>query len=308
MDFYTTLLKNLEDHTKRHTPHHKFSDIYAYALIPPGKLFRPLLAAKIYADLTSAEKTNEMLNNQKSALSLGCSALEVHHTYTLIHDDLPCMDDDDVRRGRPATHIEFGEWQALLAGDGLQAMSYRLISLINHPSVVQLMRIATWCLGTKGLIHGQALDLNISENKSFQEILLVHKLKTARLIQLACVFGFACANEQSLNFQQLKNSLKLGESIGMSFQLLDDLIDLYEDEKDHEAEINPWLHYFSETMQKTLYYIDESLNIIESYQLEETSDFIKEYYRNCLNKFEDVCKSEEINKFKELTAKLKSIN
>ena len=99
-------------------PHHKSREVYEYATLPGGKLFRPCLVWSILYDLdpTLYKKSVQDKNSSHAKLA---SAVEFHHSYTLLHDDLPCMDDDTIRRGKACTHLVFGQWQALLAGDGL---------------------------------------------------------------------------------------------------------------------------------------------------------------------------------------------
>ena len=153
-------------------PKHQSAEFYNYALFPTGKLFR----SKLISAFSKDHNLNTITNNQ----ILLCSSIEAHHTYTLLHDDLPCMDDDDERRGKPSTHIKFGEWQSLLTGDGLLNISYRLLSKIQSRNLNTILSIYSHALGPKGLIHGQVLDLSEEMNNNFSTLLLTHELKTAR--------------------------------------------------------------------------------------------------------------------------------
>ncbi len=171
---------------------HLSKDVYHYSLFPAGKLFRPTLAAKLYEDLTGLTDFTV-----KDPLPLLCVALEWHHVYSLIHDDLPCMDDDDFRRGRESSHKKFNEWKALLAGDGLINATYYLLSKIKHPRAQDLISFASWSLGPKGLIHGQELDLSCKDI-SFKDVIRIHELKTGRLMQLACVGTHYLAGSKSI--------------------------------------------------------------------------------------------------------------
>src|SRR5690606_6505779 len=110
-------------------PQHDFAKIYHYAVFPAGKLFRPKLALAAFCD-AGGDASNLPLGHDIWPFA---AALELHHAYTLVHDDLPAMDDDDERRGRPSTHIAHGQWQAILVGDGLSIASFRLISRLKHP-------------------------------------------------------------------------------------------------------------------------------------------------------------------------------
>ena len=176
----------LSHHTKSLFPEHAFQEVYNYSLFPAGKLFRPSLCISIGMDINEVGLEDIPL---KSSLAAASAGLEVHHTYTLMHDDLPCMDDDNERRGRASSHIKFNEWMALLGGDGLLNASYRLISLGEHPNTALAVKIFAWATGPKGLILGQVLDLSEEMNESFDKLLRTHELKTARLIQLSLLMG-----------------------------------------------------------------------------------------------------------------------
>src|SRR5665647_460467 len=120
--------------------------VMEYALFPTGKLFRPGLVEAVSIDL------NKSMN--EAQLHLAC-AIELHHAYSLVHDDLPAMDNDMMRRGKPATHAQYGEWKAILAGDALLIASFREMLEIDNR---QLQKLFTWATGAKGLIKGQFMD------------------------------------------------------------------------------------------------------------------------------------------------------
>ncbi|WP_412473542.1 polyprenyl synthetase family protein [Halobacteriovorax sp. YZS-1-1] len=227
---------DLKELIEKHSYQNFFHEIYDYSLLPAGKLFRPLLAYATAMDFGINLDNKDAHNSIKS---FSC-ALEIHHTYTLIHDDMPCMDDDQYRRGRLSTHAKFGQWQALLAGDALHGLSFNLINKIKCNNKYEILNYAHWCLGAKGLILGQALDLDHQMTESFENLVLTHKLKTARLIQLAIVGAYL--QTENTTFQQAKALHRLGHHMGVAFQLLDDLCEL-EDEKlsEHESAVNPWL-------------------------------------------------------------------
>lgn len=236
-------------------PHHSIAEAYRWASLPPGKLFRPLLSAAIY--LHHSDGSLQEYKDKNSNASKLAAFLELHHSYTLVHDDMPCMDDDDERRGKASTHKQFGEWQALLVGDGLLGASWRLVSQINHPSLLSFFKYSTWSLGPKGLLQGQVLDLSEEMTHSFSNLILTHKLKTARLIQTSLVGGYAISKNP--NFPTAKKYHRLGEALGVSFQLLDDLTELTEKLGDHERTVNPWL-WASKNSQKTLVNYLEQVN------------------------------------------------
>ncbi len=233
MNLESKLTKNLTTHLKLITPKHWFSKVYHYSVLPPGKLFRPQLVHSIESDF-QGKATFE--NDDHSFLA---SAIEIHHTYTLIHDDLPCMDDDDHRRNRPSAHKQFGEWQALLAGDGLLNGSYQLMARINS---YPLLRYFSWCVGSIGLIQGQVLDLAEEMSDNFETLLETHKFKTARLIQASIVGSYILTKNPSMPIA--KKLHRLGHHLGIVFQFLDDLSELTDEKiSPHELNINPWIKF-----------------------------------------------------------------
>ena len=240
------ILQNLEFHLQRSTANAGLNDTYAYAIFPPGKLLRPLLAASAFGDSQTALKE---LGNPASDLSFLCSGLEMHHAYTLAHDDLPCMDDDDLRRGHPSLHKAYGEWQAVLAGDGLLNASYSLWANLNAPNADLIRKLCAWALGPKGLIDGQSRDLSYKSSgpPSFSHLLTTYQLKTARLMQVALVSGHL------LKGQQKKKALwwwRVGLALGLAFQLLDDLVECARPFSEHEKMVNPWPRFFRECTRK----------------------------------------------------------
>lgn len=256
------LSKNLALHLRQYGPRHEDFEIYSYSLFPAGKLFRPTLA--VLANFQSGEETENITdyfsgNTIEKALAPTtdlaylASFLEMHHVYTLIHDDLPAMDNDDVRRGRPANHKKFNEWKALLAGDGLSILSFHLLSRIQSPQAMNFIKIATKCTGAHGLIYGQYLDLDQQMQNSFSKVKQTHILKTSRLIQLALLGGQLFSSHQ-LNHLSAQY-WKLGESLGLVFQLLDDLDDL-KDDNIHEQSINPWKLFNDKSLRELLKHLD----------------------------------------------------
>lgn len=270
---------HLEFYLERCLPRHSFSDIYRYAVLPAGKLFRPKMAIAAFAD---AGGDLENIPLEHNIWPFAC-ALEIHHAYTLIHDDLPAMDDDDERRGKPATHKAYGEWQAILAGDGLNIASFGLLSKVSHPQLPFLLKLMAHALGPKGLIHGQALDLSHEMNKSFASLLLTHELKTARLIQLALVGGSVLARNE-FNTKTYEKMWRLGYAIGVTFQLLDDLLELNQDQlSTHETDINPWPTRTKECAHKTV----ELLNKIEQNCGHNVRLELREYFKKTQKRLDE---------------------
>ena len=239
-----------------------FHEALEYSVLPAGKLFRPLLACAVFADHCGLATLEKELSNSRSALAKCASALEIHHAYTLVHDDLPCMDDDDMRRGRPSTHKAYGQWQAVLAGDALLHHSHALVGSIAHEADYKMRQFFSWALGAKGLILGQVLDLNGSIHQNFSNLVRTHQLKTGRLIQTSLYLGSACANS-SLDLKETKSIMGFGEALGVSFQLLDDLSEGTEELSKHEKSVNPFINFPEEslrTLAKTLGHIKNNLD------------------------------------------------
>lgn len=270
--------KMLYHHLEQGLPEHSVKEVYQYASLPGGKLFRPHLVWAILLDLNPALYQDSQEDMRSNHSKLSC-AVEFHHTYTLLHDDLPCMDNDLMRRGKPCTHIAYNEWMALLAGDGLLNMSYQLLAKINHPRAMDLLRFFSWSLGPKGLIHGQVMDLSAEMTTSFANTLRTHELKTARLIQVAIVGSSLMALEKK-NYALEKNLWKYSRHLGINFQLIDDLSELAEKElSDHEKNVNPWIHFRSESFERTLSGLREFAELSHKLKLIHTNRIVKDYYQ-----------------------------
>ena len=262
----TTHLKNF---LSTHLPRHEAKEIYHYALLPPGKLLRPLLVRAVAWDLKDYHWPAH------SYLEL---FVEVHHVYTLIHDDLPCMDNDSIRRGRLATHRKFNEGKALLTGDGLAHLSYRILSLIESPRLPTLLRYSTWALGPKGLIQGQYQDLYEKINQSFSQIVNTHRLKTSRLMQ-ASIVGSGILSEKA-SLKSLKDLHRLGEHLGIAFQLLDDLGELtVQDLSDHESQVNPFLSYPRPCIDELQHRLKKIEGLLSGHQLFYTQKVLEDYFQ-----------------------------
>jgi len=263
------------------TPNHNFSKIYKYALLPHGKLFRPLMSFSVYKDFSDEQKI-------PNDLYLLATALEIHHTYTLLHDDLPCMDNDDTRRGKLSTHKEFGEWQALLAADGLINLSYQALSEIKSNNLILILKLFSRQLGPKGLIQGQVLDLSKEMTNDIPTLIETHKLKTARLIQTALVSGLILSSNSKLDLNLIKSIYRLGESIGVFFQLLDDLTELVENNlKEHETSVNPWPRWPVEMSRELICHGEIILEKIDTFQLNNTRDVFLNYSKKILSIVEE---------------------
>jgi len=194
-----------------------------YGLFPGGKKIR----SKILIDIGS------LLSVDYNTLIIVGAAVECIHAYTLIHDDLPCMDDDKIRRGKPSTHIKFGESTAILAGNSLQTMACEILTSdnlkINEKSKINLIKKLSECSGHLGVAGGQYLDLSYEKKKiSKKKIIEMEIKKTGKLFSFCCA---APAIIKKKNKKEIKFFENIGSDIGLLFQIADDLIDYNSDLK-----------------------------------------------------------------------------
>ena len=193
-----------------------------YSASSDSKMVR---AALIYA---SAENNDQL--NPLSKLTLA-TAIELVHTYSLIHDDLPSMDDDDYRRGKESNHIKFGEANAILAGDALQALAYQIIANDAHLDSymkVEAISILSSACGKNGMVYGQYLDIkNEATETKKDEIELIHSLKTGKLIECAVIMG-QIGKKEKKSIEKYQN---FGRKIGLAFQITDDILEVTSDKK-----------------------------------------------------------------------------
>tara|TARA_B110000914_G_C15445222_1_gene438103 strand:- start:76 stop:948 length:873 start_codon:yes stop_codon:yes gene_type:complete len=170
----------------------------------------------------------KLFNINPNKLLNVCAAVECIHSYSLIHDDLPCMDDDKIRRNKPATHIKFGESTAILAGNSLLTLAFEMIVdknyKIENKAKTELVKSLAHCSGHVGIAGGQYLDLNYEKKKKkFSDILNMQRKKTGKLFNFCCYAAGVIAKKNS---KELNSLSKLGEDIGLLFQLADDFIDI----------------------------------------------------------------------------------
>ena len=190
-----------------------------YSVLSDSKTIRPALV------LASGELNNNLTKNSLITLA---TAIELIHTYSLIHDDLPCMDDDDIRRGKESSHIKFGEANAILAGDALHDLAFEIISTdkdMNDASKIKAVNILANASGAKGMVLGQHLDIESEkskENIDLKSMKKIHNLKTGKLIKAAVEMGQI---ESSLNKAEINMLLEFGSKIGLAFQIFDDILD-----------------------------------------------------------------------------------
>lgn len=264
---------DLIEHLQKCLPQHNFKDVIEYAVLPPGKLFRPKLVVGLANDLKSFTSNHKYL----------ASSIEIHHAYTLVHDDLPAMDDDDFRRGKPSTHKKFNEAQAILVGDALLNFSYELLSNIEATYLPKVLKLYGETTGSRGLILGQVMDLDENE-KSLEDIITTHSLKTSCLMQLA-LEGTNILSDSKLPKEKV---MQLGFALGIVFQLLDDLSELGDEISSHEQSINPFLKFNQSTvLNKLTEHISIINEITTSFHLINLKEVLDDYLLKMKGKIEE---------------------
>jgi farnesyl diphosphate synthase len=191
-----------------------------YAVLDGGKRLRPLLV------LAASEAVG---GDADAALRAACAA-ELIHAYSLVHDDMPCMDDDVLRRGKPTVHVKFGQAQALLAGDALQALAFELLVPehgIADRTQATLCRLLARAAGHAGMAGGQAIDLaSIGLSLDEHQLREMHRRKTGALLEGSVMMGAACGDVPPPVLRELQ---KYGSAIGLAFQVVDDILDVTAD-------------------------------------------------------------------------------
>lgn len=195
-----------------------------YAVLDGGKRLRPLLV------LAACEAVGGL---HAAGLRAAC-AVELIHAYSLVHDDMPCMDNDVLRRGKPTVHVQFGEARALLAGDALQALAFELIAPAGDehaqlPAAMQaqLCSLLARAAGARGMAGGQAIDLaSVGLQLSEDQLRQMHRLKTGALLQASVLMGAACADVSAATRAALA---EYGAALGLAFQVVDDILDVVAD-------------------------------------------------------------------------------
>ncbi len=194
----------------------------SYSVLGESKMIRAGL-------IVASGKINK--NISKSSLITFASAIELIHTYSLIHDDLPAMDDDDLRRGKKSNHIKFGEANAILAGDALQTLAYEIIcndSSIKDKDKIEAIKMISKACGKNGMVYGQHLDINAETKKiDKHSIENIHQLKTGKLIQCSVMLG-QVSNENNNEINSFKS---FGKKIGLAFQITDDILEAISSEE-----------------------------------------------------------------------------
>jgi farnesyl diphosphate synthase len=189
-----------------------------YAVLGSGKRVRPLLAFAA-GELAAADPVR---------VEAVAAAVELIHAYSLVHDDLPCMDNDVLRRGKPTCHVEFDEATALLAGDALQPLAFQILAehvVADDPGAqLEMLKILALASGSRGMAGGQAIDLaSVGKTLSLPELEFMHIHKTGALIRAAVVLGARCGS--GLDAGQLDRLERYAKTVGLAFQVVDDVLD-----------------------------------------------------------------------------------
>lgn len=192
-----------------------------YAVLDGGKRLRPLLVLA----------SSEVLGGNRTAAMRAACAVELIHAYSLVHDDMPCMDDDVLRRGKPTVHVRFGQAQALLAGDALQALAFELLTpddgSVPDAMAAHLCRLLARAAGAGGMAGGQAIDLaSVGVALDQPSLEAMHRLKTGALLQASVLMGAATAQTGAAEVAALAD---YGACIGLAFQVVDDVLDVTAD-------------------------------------------------------------------------------
>lgn len=216
-DFFSQILA----HYRQNAPAPLLEAI-EYSLLAGGKRLRPALVLESYAACTSDSESKSVVLDSAIAAA---GAIELIHTFSLVHDDLPAMDNDDLRRGKPTNHKVFGEAMAVLAGDAMVTMAFELLASRADPAVAsRLIAELAWATGPCGMIGGQVLDM-LGENKALflQDLQKIHRMKTGALLATSCRLGAIAARAQEAQLQALTC---FGRHMGLAFQIVDDILDL----------------------------------------------------------------------------------
>lgn len=252
-------------------------DSMSYSLNIGGKRIRPILMMMAY----------DMYKGNSEDILPMASAIEMIHTYSLIHDDLPSMDNDELRRGKPTNHTVFGEAIAILAGDGLlnEAMNVMIDYSLSHgKEALMALKIISNAAGGDGMIGGQIVDIS-SEGRdiSVEELNYMHRKKTGALIKAAILSGAVLANAPKNDIEILD---EFGEKLGLAFQIKDDILDVIGDEK----KLGKRTHMDKEA---------DKNNYISFYGLEKCEEMCKQLTEECLTLLKNL--SEDGSKIMEMT-------
>ena len=259
-------------------PEHKLAEAIRYSVIGGGKRIRP---AMVYA-------AGEAMGVSTDLLDIPACAVEMIHAYSLVHDDLPAMDDDDLRRGRPTCHKAFDEATAMLAGDALQALAYEILAKDDHVELtpehrIEMLSLLTEASGAHGMAGGQAVDLaSVGKQLTLAQLEHMHQLKTGALIRASILLGAMC--KQDVSQQEIDMLSEYSRCIGLSFQIQDDILDVISDtetlgkpqgsDEEQEKPTFPAIIGLEESRQRAMQQHEQALKILEP--LDEKADSLRQ--------------------------------
>lgn len=264
-EYRDALEKYLKDFYSRFSdlPQKQLFEAISYSLLAGGKRLRPILALE-FCRICGKDWHDAMPF---------AAAIEMIHTYSLIHDDLPCMDNDDYRRGRPTNHKVYGEGMAVLAGDALLTDAFMVASGACNPRRAEAISILAECAGSLGMVGGQALDINSEERVlTEQEVLDIQSRKTGALISAACAMGAIAGNATKAQYDA---ACQFAAGLGLAFQIRDDMLDVIGTQ---------------EEMGKGVGTDEKKNTFVRLYGLEKCEELVKkytDYALEALNVFED---------------------
>ena len=267
-------------------PEHKLAEAIRYSVIGGGKRIRP---AMVYA-------AGEAMGVSTNLLDIPACAVEMIHAYSLVHDDLPAMDDDDLRRGRPTCHKAFDEATAMLAGDALQALAYEILAKDDHEELtpehrIEMLSLLTEASGAHGMAGGQAVDLaSVGKQLTLEQLEHMHRLKTGALIRASVLLGGMCKQDITQEELQLLSDYAL--CIGLSFQIQDDILDVVSDtetlgkpqgsDEKQEKPTFPAIIGLEESRKRAMQQHEQALKILEP--LDEKADSLRELSSYIVNR------------------------
>lgn len=275
---YTQFIENaLKDYSLQDKLglHKNVAKAMDYSLEAGGKRIRPVLVL---------EFCRVCGGDWKKAVSAAC-AIEMIHTFSLIHDDLPCMDDDDFRRGKPSCHKQFGEAMAVLAGDALAIRPFEIISAADELDAekrVALINELSHSSGAEGMIGGQVIDMENEERDDVdvENLRFMYSLKTGALIKTSCIMGCICAGADA---EKTALAAEYANALGVAFQIIDDILDVVGDESvlgkptgsDSEENKTTFVTVYGleNAKEQAKKYTDRALEILDGF---EENEFLKE--------------------------------
>lgn len=263
----------------KNVPYKHLFDAARYSLLGGGKRIRPLLALL----------TTQMLGGSSDAALLPACCIELIHTYSMIHDDLPCMDDDDIRRGKPTLHRVYNEGHAVLTGDYLLTLPFELIARdhsLSPPQKVSLIQVLSEAAGPHGLIGGQVVDL-LNQSNSLEELRQLHLQKTGALFIAAVDMGAILADAPPATRKQLK---QFSQNFGLAFQILNDILDISSSDKLRGTEISSdvkngkktyvTINGMDRARTELKGYINQCLKALEGF--DKNAEQLREFVTECL--------------------------